>query len=195
MEYRDLNQKSGQPHLLRSIIYWITDIVVVITLAVFVVLFFCQRITVTGHSMEPTLEAGNVVLVDQVKYHFVSPERFDIVVFEKEDSSSSKVYMKRVIGLPGETVQIIQETVYIDGEPLEATPGLTQVTLSGLAENPVTLGENEYFVLGDNRESSEDSRFANIGNVKQSEIMGVVWMRISPFQHLGKITYPESEEQ
>lgn len=191
MEYRELNQKSGQPHLLRRIIYWITDIVVVITLAVFVVLFFCQRVTVAGHSMEPTLEAGNVVLIDQVKYRFTSPERFDIVVFEKENSSTSKTYMKRVIGLPGETVQIINEIIYIDGAPLEAAAGLQQVTLYGLAENPITLGENEYFVLGDNRESSEDSRFANIGNVKQSEIKGVVWLRISPFADLGKITYPE----
>lgn len=190
MEYRELNQNSGQPHLLRRVIYWITDIAVVITLAVFVVIFFCQRITVTGHSMEPTLEAGDVVLVDQVKYCFTDPERFDIVVFEKENSSTSKTYMKRVIGLPGETVQIINDIIYIDGEPLEAVIGLQQVTLSGLAENPITLGADEYFVLGDNRESSEDSRFANIGNVKRSEILGVIWLRVSPFQNLGKVEYP-----
>lgn len=190
MEYRELNRNNGQPHLLRSMIYWITDIAVVITLAVYVVLFFCQRVTVTGHSMEPTLQAEDVVLIDQVKFCFTTPERFDIIVFEKENSSTSKMYMKRVIGLPGETVQIIDEVIYIDGEPLQAADGLQQVTLSGLADQPVTLGTDEYFVLGDNRESSEDSRFANIGNVRQSEILGVVWLRISPFQNLGKVEYP-----
>ena len=93
--------------------------------------------------------------------------------------------MKRVIGLPGETVQIIGGLVYIDGAPLEDESGLGQVSLAGRAGSPITLGEDEYFLLGDNRDSSEDSRFANVGNVKADQIQGKVWLRILPILKLG----------
>lgn len=193
MEYRGWNQPDREESVLRTVIYWITDLLAVIVLAIFVVLFLCDRVTVTGHSMEPTLAAGDVVLVNQVEYHFEDPQRFDVIVFEKENNSAVKEYVKRVIGLPGETVQIINETVYINGEILEAPEGLVRVTLSGLAAEPIVLGSDEYFVLGDNRDSSEDSRFSKIGNVKRGEIKGIVWLRISPFQNFGKITYKEAD--
>jgi signal peptidase I len=189
MDYRELNRESRQTNLLRSAIYWITDLAAVAVLAAFMVLFFCERVTVTGHSMEPELAAGDVVLINQVQYQFQDPVRFDVIVFEKENDSAAKAYVKRVIGLPGETVQIINETIYINGKPLIAE-GLSHVTLSGLAAEPVTLGDDEYFVLGDNRDSSEDSRFANIGNVRREEIRGCIWFRIAPFKDLGQIGPP-----
>ena len=92
-----------------------------------------------------------------------------------------KPNVKRVIGLPGETVQIKNGQIYIDDKPLEADKGLGQVSLAGLAENPVVLEEDEYFLLGDNRDSSEDSRFVKIGNVKRRQIRGKVWLRLIPF--------------
>lgn len=189
MNFRDLNQERREISPLHSAVYWIADVVVVLVLAVFVVLFLCDRVTVTGQSMEPTLSASDVVLVDRVKYHFGDPERFDVIVFIKENNSSVKKYVKRVIGLPGETVQIVDEVVYIDGIPLEGEVGLEHVTLAGLASEPIVLGKDEYFVLGDNRESSEDSRFSNIGNVNRGEIHGCVWLRVAPFQSFGKIVY------
>ena len=182
MDYRDLNQERREISLLHSTVYWIADVVLVLVLAIFVVLFFCDRVTVTGQSMEPTLAASDVVLVNRVEYHFSDPQRFDVIVFEKENNSAVKKYVKRVIALPGETVQIIEEVIYIDGIPLEGEAGMEHVTLSGLASDPIVLGEDEYFVLGDNRDSSEDSRFSNIGNVKREEIQGCVWLRVSPFQ-------------
>lgn len=191
MDYRELNRESRQVNLLRSAIYWITELVVAVVLATFVVLFFCDRVTVTGHSMEPTLAADDVVLANRVRYHFSAPERFDVIVFEKENNSALKAYVKRVIGLPGETVQIINETVYIDGKPLGESEELAHVTLSGLAEQPIELGADEYFVLGDNRDSSEDSRFSNVGNVKREEIGGCIWFRIAPFKDLGRIEKSE----
>ena len=100
-----------------------------------------------------------------------------MVVFEREDRKSN---VKRVIGLPGEEVQIIDGFIYIDGQKLDAENDLSRVVLAGLAENPVTLGEDEYFLLGDNRDGSEDSRFANIGNVKRSQIQGKIWLRLIP---------------
>jgi len=184
MNYSELNGERQHAGRLRDAAYWAADVALVAVLAVFLVLFFCQRVTVTGHSMEPALNASDVVLVDQVRYHFREPQRYDIVVFEKENNSALKRYVKRLIGLPGETVQIIDEKVYIDGVPLKAEE-YQHVALAGLAEEPVTLRENEYFVLGDNRDSSEDSRFSNIGNVQRQEIEGCIWFRLSPFQNLG----------
>ena len=92
-----------------------------------------------------------------------------------------------MIGLPGEVVQIIDGYIYIDGQRLEADNGLDRVVLAGLAENPVTLGEGEYFLLGDNRDGSEDSRFANIGNVNRNQIQGKIWMRLLPLIHIGLV--------
>ena len=186
MDFRDLNQERREISPLHSMVYWIADVAAVLVLAVFVVLFFCDRVTVTGQSMEPTLAASDVVLVN--------PARFDMVVFEKENNSAVKKYVKRVIGLPGETVQIIDEVIYIDGKPLDGETGLEHVTLAGLASTPVVLGGDEYFVLGDNRDSSEDSRFSNIGNVKREEIHGRVWLRVAPFSRFGKIGYGASIE-
>ncbi len=194
MDFRDLNQERREISPLHSTVYWIADVAVVLVLAIFVVLFFCDRVTVTGQSMESTLAASDVVLVDRVKYHFDDPARFDVIVFEKENNSAVKKYVKRVIGLPGETVQIIEEVVYIDGVPLKGEVGMEHVTLAGLASKPIVLGANEYFVLGDNRDSSEDSRFSNIGNVKREEIHGCVWLRVAPFSKFGKIGYGASAE-
>ena len=189
MDFRNLNQERREISPLHSMVYWIADVAAVLVLAVFVVLFLCDRVTVTGQSMEPTLAASEVVLVNRVTYHFDDPERFDVIVFEKENNSAVKKYVKRVIGLPGETVQIIEEVVYIDGVPLEGEAGLEHVTLAGLASSPIVLGADEYFVLGDNRDSSEDSRFSNIGNVKRDEIQGRIWLRVAPFSKFGKVVY------
>lgn len=195
MDFRDLNQERREVSPLHSVVYWIADVAVVLVLAVFVVLFFCDRVTVTGQSMDPTLTASDVVLVDRVGYHFDDPARFDVIVFEKENNRAVKKYVKRVIGLPGETVQIIEEVVYIDGVALGGEADMEHVTLAGLASKPIVLGPNEYFVLGDNRDSSEDSRFSNIGNVKGEEILGRVWLRVAPFSKFGKVVYGASAEK
>ena len=162
---------------LRRMIVWLVDIIVVISLAWFVVYGFGTQIRITGQSMTPELRSEDVVLMNRLSYDMGSPKRFDVVVFEREDK---KPNVKRVIGLPGETVQIKNGQIYIDDKPLEADKGLGQVSLAGLAENPVVLDEDEYFLLGDNRDSSEDSRFVKIGNVKRRQIRGKVWLRLIP---------------
>lgn len=163
---------------LRRMIVWLVDIIVVISLAWFVVYGFGTQIRITGQSMTPELRSEDVVLMNRLSYDLGSPKRFDVVVFEREDK---KPNVKRVIGLPGETVQIKNGQIYIDDKPLEADKGLGQVSLAGLAENQVVLEEDEYFLLGDNRDSSEDSRFVKIGNVKRRQIRGKVWLRLIPF--------------
>ena len=161
---------------LRRAIKWIVDIVVVISLAWFVVYGFGVQIKIAGQSMAPLLSGEDVVLMNRLAYDFGNPGRFDVVVFEREDGKSN---VKRVIGLPGEEVQIRDGFVYIDGEKLEAERGLNTAVLPGLAENPV--------LLGDNREGSEDSRFVNIGNVKRDQIQGKVWLRLMPLLDIGLI--------
>lgn len=173
--------EEGQSRL-RLIVNWIVDVAVVISIAWFTVFALGTQIRVSGQSMSPVMESEEVVLMNRLIYRLRKPERFDIVVFERGDS---KYNMKRVVGLPGETVQVKDGFLFINDELLEAEDGLNQVTLAGLAEHPVVLGDDEYFLLGDNRENSEDSRFANVGNVKKSQIKGKVWFCISPLSRFG----------
>lgn len=169
--------QNEETSLVRRITGWIVDIIVVLTLAWFCLYAFGTQIRIAGQSMAPGIRPDDVVLMNRLAYDFGKPDRMDVVVFMREDD---KTNVKRVIGLPGETVQITGGYIYINGERLEAEDDLNKVSLGGLAEYPVELGEDEYFLLGDNRESSEDSRFANIGNVNREQIIGKVWLRIFP---------------
>lgn len=181
--------------LLRVIINWVTDIIVVVALACFTVYAFGNQVVVSGNSMSPLLNSEDIVLMNQIALDWGKPERFDVVVFQREDQKKN---IKRIIGLPGETVQIQNGQVWINGQLLEEEKRKVEVdgeiieeekkiALAGLAENPIELGEDEYFLLGDNRDSSEDSRFANVGNVKEAQIIGKVWFRIHPALEMGII--------
>jgi len=161
----------------------LVDFIVILSLAWFVVHSFFSLARVSGHSMEPSLSAGDTVLVDEFFYQFKKPKRYDVVLFQKKDKSNN---IKRIIGLPGETVIIQNGRVYINGTLLE-TDKLSPIVLEGVAKNPVELGENEYFLLGDNTDSSEDSRFQNMGNIQESQIVGRVWFRIFPFRKISLI--------
>ena len=172
----------------RLVVNWIVDVIVVLSIAWFVVFAMGRQLVVSGQSMEPELSQGEVVLMNRIIYHLRKPDRFDIVAFEK-DGEKGKYYIKRIIGMPGETIQIRDGVVYVNDQILEAEDGLRRAALAGLAEHPVTLGEDEYFLLGDNRESSEDSRFANVGNVKAEQIGGIVWFRIRPLSRFGRLGF------
>lgn len=145
-----------------------------------------QKTMVEGSSMAPTLEDGDHLLVDKLTYRFSEPERFDIVVFRYLHLENS-YYIKRVIGLPGETVQIQDGIVYINGEPLEESYGLEAMQNPGRAAQPITLGEDEYFVLGDNRNLSSDSRDPMVANVAREQIVGRAVVRVYPFDRLAAL--------
>ena len=147
--------------------------------------FVLEKVLVDGESMENSLFDGESILIEKVSRYFSGPGRFDIVVFHKQAGTQKRTYVKRVIGLPGETVQIIGDTIYINGEVLKEEFGKEPMVYSGLAASPLTLGEDEYFVLGDNRNNSEDSRYASIGNVKKDHITGEAWMVVYPFDRIG----------
>lgn len=168
---------AEETNRLRRAIGWIVDLVVVIAMAWYFVYSFGYQVRIGGSSMSPALSSGDIVLVNRLSYDFGEPDRFDIAVFLRENAAPG---VKRIIGLPGETVQIISGRIHIDGSPLSGAEGLDAVGIAGLAKDPVKLGSDEYFVLGDNRESSEDSRFAGVGNVKRKQLLGKVWLKLSP---------------
>lgn len=188
---RKLHFKKNLPDVeglnLKSILSWTMQIVLVCFIAFVLVWFWGQRVSNTGNSMQPLLNNGDVVLVNRIVYNASRPKRNDVIVFKPNGNENSNYYIKRIIGMPGETVQIIDGYVYIDGEELEELINVTQIEDPGIASEPVTLAGDEYFVLGDNRSASEDSRMADVGNVKRSEIYGKAWFVASPFSNFGLI--------
>lgn len=162
----------------------------VVLCAVYLVIHYVgQRTQVEGRSMEPTLEDGNNLIVDKISYRFHDPERFDIIVFPFQYDKNT-FYIKRIIGLPGETVQIDDEgNIYIDGEILAEGYGKEVIENPGLARELITLGDDEYFVMGDNRNNSSDSRDPAVGNINRKDIIGRAWLRIWPFDEIGFIKH------
>lgn len=148
-----------------------------------------QRTEVIGSSMETTLQNGDNLIVEKISYRFNEPERFDIIVFPYQYKDRT-YYIKRVIGLPGETVYIDEEgNIYINNEILQENYGRETILDAGLASTPITLAEDEYFVMGDNRNNSSDSRDPSVANIKRDDIIGRAWVRIWPFSKFGKIKH------
>lgn len=155
--------------LLSDIVY----VLLVVGLALFIVTFIGQRVVVSGSSMEPYLSDGDMKIVNKVKYRFSEPERFDVIVFPNPNDTSSFL-IKRIIGLPGETIQIRKGTIYINGEVLHEDYGLEVMRDEGIALEKINIGTGEYFVLGDNRNNSLDSRNMTIGLISKENIIGRV---------------------
>ena len=164
-------------------------LLIVLVLTFLIVTYVGQRTKVIGSSMEPMLTDGDNLIVDKISYRFEDPKRFDIIVFPFRYAEKT-YYIKRIIGLPGETIYIDEEgTIYIDGKVLEESYGKEVIIDPGRAYEPVTLGEDEYFVMGDNRNNSSDSRDPVVGNIHQDEFIGKAWMRIWPLKKMGMIKH------
>lgn len=158
--------------------------------AVYLVIHFVgQRTQVQGSSMEPKLSSEDNLIVDKISYRFHEPERFDIVVFPFRYEENT-FYIKRVIGLPGETVRIDEMgNILIDGEVLEESYGKEVIQNPGRAYEEIVLADDEYFLMGDNRNNSTDSRDPSVGNVRRDEIIGRAWLRIWPLDKFGFIKH------
>lgn len=165
-------------------------ILIVLLVSLFLIKFVAQRTNVQGTSMYPTLSDKDNLLVEKVSYRFGNPKRFDIIVFHPALESKGVYYVKRIIGMPGERIRIDENgAIYINGEVLSESFGYEVIRNPGIAHEEITLGKDEYFVLGDNRNNSTDSRSATVGNVKRSSILGKAWIRIFPFDRFGKISH------
>ena len=149
--------------------------------AIYLVIHFVgQRTQVQGSSMEPKLSSDDNLIVDKISYRFHDPERFDIVVFPFRYEENT-FYIKRVIGLPGETIRIDEMgNILIDGNILEESYGKEVIQNPGRAYEEIVLADDEYFLMGDNRNNSTDSRDPSVGNVRRDEIVGRAWLRIWP---------------
>ncbi len=158
--------------------------------AVYLVIHFVgQRTQVQGSSMEPKLSSEDNLIVDKISYRFHDPERFDIVVFPFRYEENI-FYIKRVIGLPGETIRIDEKgNILINGEILEESYGKEVIQSPGRAYEEIVLADDEYFLMGDNRNNSTDSRDPSVGNVRRDEIVGRAWLRIWPLDQVGFIEH------
>lgn len=177
VEELEVEEKSTGKSFVRELLDWVITFAVVYLAAMLIVTYVGQRTIVDGPSMENTLQNGDNLIVEKVSYVFNEPERFDIIVFSY---AKNVEYIKRIIGLPGETVQIIGNDIYINGEIIEESYGKEPMMYAGIAAAEIQLGEDEYFVLGDNRNHSKDSRDPLVGKVHKSQIVGRAMVRIWP---------------
>lgn len=174
--------KGIKKELLSVFVY----LLLVLVLAGLMKHFVIQRTVVEGHSMENTLKDKDQLIIDKLTYRLTEPKRFDIVVFPYQ-YDEDVYYIKRIIGLPGETVLIAENTIYIDGEPLIENYGKEAMDedTAGIAKKEIVLSEDEYFVLGDNRNNSTDSRSEDVGAIKKDTIIGRAVFRIFPLKGIG----------
>ena len=177
--------------VMKEMISTLLYLLAVLCLTYFVITFIGQRTKVDGASMESTLYDGDNLIVDKITYRFEDPQRFDIIVFPFQYQENT-YYIKRIIGLPGETVQIDESgDIYIDGELLVESYGKEVIRAEniGIASEPIELGDDEYFVMGDNRNNSTDSRTEVVGNIHRKDILGRAWLRIWPFSRFGVLKH------
>ena len=172
-------KKRVSKDMVREILVTIFYCFAAVLLAFVLIFLVGMKISVIGVSMEPALYNGQEVFINRFIYKLLSPRRGDIIAFLPNGNKNSHHYLKRVVGLPGEWVQVIDGYVYIDGELLDEGDVYDKILDPGIAENEITLGIDEYFVLGDNRNNSEDSRSGNIGPVKKDTIAGKAWFHLS----------------
>jgi len=175
--------------VIKEIFSTVIYVLVVLAATYLVITFVGQRTQVKGSSMEPTLSDNDNLIVDKISYRFKDPQRYDIIVFPFQYEEDT-YYIKRIIGLPGETVQIDENgTIFINGEELKENYGREVMLSPGRASEPITLGEDEYFVLGDNRNNSSDSRDPSVGNIHRENIIGKAWVRIWPLRNFGVLRH------
>ncbi len=166
---------------------WAIAILIVVILAYSIVTFGIQSVTMIGQSMTPALTNQDVLMLNKAAYIFQNPERYDIIAFKLKEDTDGYFNIKRIIGLPGETIQIKNGKIFIDGNVLKDLPFDDLIMTEGLAAFEITLDEGEYFVMGDNCNNSEDSRYVNIGNISEKEISGKIFFRILPRSEFGTV--------
>ncbi|MGO5051331.1 signal peptidase I [Lachnospiraceae bacterium LCP25S3_G4] len=179
---------EAERSIFKELLGWIVYILIIIGLTYIIITYVGQRTRVSGSSMETTLSDGDNLIVDKISFRFRDPQRYEIIVFPYQYEENT-YYIKRIIGMPGETIQVMNGEVYINDAPLDEMYGNEVMEDAGIAETPITLGEDEYFVLGDNRNHSSDSRDSSVGIITRDMLMGRAWVRIWPFDEFGVIKH------
>lgn len=184
LNFRKKKRELNIP-LLREIAIWILEIAITVAIAGVCVYFVGVRTTVVGQSMSGRLQDGDQVLINRFIYKVSRPKIGDVIVFLPNGNEKSHYYIKRVIAAGGDTVQIIDGVIYVNGAPSENVHFSGTISDPGVAAEKITLDTDECFVMGDNPGGSEDSRFANIGNVRSDYIIGKVWFKLLPISDAG----------
>ena len=179
-------RKFNMP-LFKEVMSWVIECAIVIFIAYTLVTFFGCRTTVVGNAMNDTLTNEEQILVNRFVYNVSSPKQGDVIAFLPNGNEKSHYYVRRVVACPGETIQIKGGVVYVNGEVYQEKIMVASIEDAGVASEEIKLGDDEYFVLGDNRNNSEDSRLANIGNVKKSYIIGKAWFYFKSIGNMGFI--------
>lgn len=173
-------RKKVNPAVIKEILVWVIGIAITVFIAFVAVYCIGMKTSIIGDSMEPTLYNGQEIYINRLVYNFTSPKRGDVIVFTPAGNTNSHFYVKSVIGLPGETIQIVNGRIWIDGALYEEDTAVYDlIEDAGIAENEISLKNGEFFVLGDNRNNSEDSRSANIGVVAKGNILGKAWFHMA----------------
>ncbi len=168
-------RKKISPAMVREVFTWIFGILASVFIATVLVIFFGMSTNVVGASMEPALYNGQQIFVNRFLYVLFSPQRGDVVVFLPNGNENAHYYVKRVVAVPGDHLVIKDGILYVNGVESEWVTGY--ISDPGIAENEITMESGEFFCIGDNPGNSEDSRSANIGPVKEADIIGKVWFR------------------
>lgn len=179
LSFNKKRRKKFNVGVVREIFSYLFWIAIAAVIAVVLMYIFGLRTNVIGNSMEPSLYSNQEILIDRIIYSLSEPEYGDVIAFVPNGNENSHYYIKRVIAVPGDTILIKDGYVYIDGLKLDEGDAYDKIADPGIAETEIYLNEDEYFVLGDNRNFSEDSRSGNIGIVNKSYIIGKVWFKLS----------------
>ncbi len=153
------------------------ELAIVIGLAYGVVIAFGKQVECSNSSMEPTYETSDILLINTIAYKLSSPETNDVIAFKPKSNVNASYSIKRVIATPGDTIYINNGRIYLNDELYKENLEVERIENAGIAATPITLQDNQFFVLGDNRNSSEDSRYESVGFVASEDILGKVWMR------------------
>lgn len=174
-------KKEARKAFALKLLFWLLSVFITVGLAFCVIHFGIDKTTVVNASMEPTLSKNDTIIINKAAYKLGEPDRFDVAVIKTGDEEHAIYDVKRIYGLPGEKIQIVGGVIYINGEELKDTVKVEKMELAGLASEEITLGKDEYFVLADDRNNSEDSRYSNYGLVHKSDFIGKAWIRTNKF--------------
>ncbi len=162
----------------QKILVFVLEMAVVVALAYGIVWSFGVGVRMEGGSMEPSLSSGDSVMIDRFSYTFRKPKPNDVIAYKTEDGSEESYSIKRIVGVPGQTVEVRSGNIYVDGEAFSEIADVKAIDDAGLLAKGVTLPKDEYLVLGDNRNNSQDSRYASVGNIHKDRIRGKAWLSI-----------------